>query len=522
MTSDNSKPFNEWLDIKQEHFFTSKQASAGTTLLTQAPLASVPQPSERHHRCNYCLRKGNLQRCSRCHSAYFCSNECFLKAWIHFHRGCCEEHKEDHGVPSNTDQWLLERAVLTLHSHKSLNTSPIHLSIDAFDSLDAGHTNMNKQKNDTVVESTFDKLSPFFNKTEAAFTKEYLHSIYQRAEMSRFIIQDPDMHLESIGVGLFPITRKYIPHSCRPNAGLFYYQGHQLLVALQDIPENTPITITYIDMLETKAERQRLLKVKFNNDEYQCHCSRCEGEFNGLDILLEREQETTDKTQIKADLSEQLKSWSVLEMTKEYATKDHQLPTSLDMPHITHFVGRLIAPAIYIPIMTGHHKKGNNKSVTHYHPYHFHTSKQDYEFNDEKLKDIIQTLLKIKSLPYFSLPAIRAAQELLEERINEGNWVEASRCTIFLFMVYRLVYPSLLYPEMVYHNLMLARASWNSLVQLELAGIGKKLERIYQNGIRIWIETARKSILLTFGQESSLWREIIEIQWLFERDQKLK
>lgn len=301
------------------------------------------------------------------------------------------------------------------------------------------------------------------------------------------------------------------------------------MVALEDIPPHTPITISYVDLMATKKQRQLALEQRFGFS-FECDCARCQGEFQGLDELFERgERLNISAEEIEVSLGQQLKSWSVLDMVKEFVTKDfdttiassNNTTEALDVPHLAHFICRIIAPDIYLPALSKIGKKSPNAILNGSLPplsQNNYTRKHDFE---RILPAIEALLLKTPHSPFLTISGIKVAEKLLSKLVAEGRWVEASRCTIYLFMVYRLVYPTL-YPNMVYHTLFLSRASWNSLVQLELAGIGKKLESVYQNSVQLWIEVARNSILKTFGQESALWREVVEIKWLFERDQKLK
>lgn len=499
------------LKIENNIFVSSKYTTAGTTLLTQAPLASVPFPSERLDRCNYCLRKGNLQCCSKCHSAYFCSQDCFLKSWIHFHRGLCGSADYDKDALLNVNQWLLDRAALTLASHDTLPTKT-NAQIQAFNQLEVVANNNVDQ---SLVKSTLEKLNPIAN-----YTLQELSTLWQRVQISSFPITDSDMQLDPIAIGIYPITSQYIRHSCRPNASVIYEQGHQLIIASEDIPQNTPITISYVDLVATKDQRQKSLKERFGF-EFQCDCIRCQGEYAGLDQLLERDTNLTDK-EIEQAFLQQLKAWCVLDMIKEYGSKDVVMPLeSLDAPHLAHFICRMIAPDIYVPAFSNIHAKRSTAAIYYDKLSPLTQPKYTREEDARRILPAIEALLDIPPSPFLTIRAIKIAEKVLSRCISESSWVEASRCTIFLYMLYRLVYPTL-YPKMVYHSLLMARASWNSLVQLELAGIGKKLERIYEKGVQLWIQVAKTSVSMTFGRNSSLWREIVEIQWLFERDQKLK
>ncbi|KAI7867081.1 uncharacterized protein EV154DRAFT_557017 [Mucor mucedo] len=534
----NSSRMKSYLDqqsklaIHHNLFITLDLAPAGTVLLTQAPLASVPLPSEQLHRCNYCLRKGNLQCCSRCHSAYFCSNDCFLNAWISFHRASCQPSSSSSSSSSNNSLsvendvhlQLLQRAALTLDSHTTTTTAkkstPIlqqhGVAIHAFNTLELQPT--------TMTQETRLFLEKSVNITNRSLDE--LYQLWKRVQISSFPITDPDTHLDTVAMGIYPITSQYVRHSCRPNTGLIYKQGHQLLVALEDIPQGTPITISYVDLMATKKQRQHALAERFGF-QFECDCERCQGDFQGLDVLFERgEALNISSEEITETLEEQLKSWSILGMIHEYASKGFDASAMgdepLDAPHLTHFICRMIVPDVYIPAFTLAKRK-LSAALNHVKLPPLRQKRYNRQDDSQRILPAIDALLAHQShqSPFFTIVGIKAADKLLSRLITQGKWVEASRCAIYMFMVYRMVYPAL-YPEMAYHTLIMARTSWNSLVQLELAGIGKKLEAVYQNSVQLWISVASDSILKIFGQETFLWREAVEIKWLFERDQKLK
>ncbi|KAG0171326.1 hypothetical protein DFQ28_003860 [Apophysomyces sp. BC1034] len=498
------------LDNSKKLLVASHQTSAGTTLLAQPALASIPLPAVRRHRCNYCLRKASLQCCSRCRSAYFCSNECFRNAWLHFHRVLCEPQESDIYAKVDADRWLLERLALTLHSHDRLNKqkshSPPHLPF-AIQALHS-HTPLARRCTNYPIESlVIESLAPF----DCHFSLEELTTLWQRAQTATFEILDTDQRLEPVGIGIYPITSLYVRHSCRPNAGVIYKKDTQVLVALEDIAPGEPITISYVDLIATKGQRHEALRKRFGPD-FVCKCARCAGSFAVLDALLDK-GETLGITEKDAahKLSQQIKTWNILEQVKEWASIEGDHPPVLDVPSFTHFVSRIIAPGIYYPDSKHH-------SLRQSHAY----TKDDRLAFAKTTLPALHAVLNLPELPpTFTLSSIRAAEKLLTTRMTQGNWVEVSRCMMYLYVVYRMFYPPL-HPTMSYYSLVLARASWNSLVQLELAGIGKRLERIYENGIRTWILVAADAVGNTFGRDCSLWREIVELEWIYERDQKLK
>lgn len=64
--------------------------------------------------------------------------------------------------------------------------------------------------------------------------------------------------LACAGVGLFP-RGALINHSCTPNAMQSFSQQRVTFTALQPIAPGTEITISYIELAATRAERRRQL-----------------------------------------------------------------------------------------------------------------------------------------------------------------------------------------------------------------------------------------------------------------------
>lgn len=504
--------------IREDRLVASESIKCGSAILVQPPLASVPLPAKRHQRCNYCLRKAQLQCCSRCRSAYFCSNECFRNAWLHFHRVLCEPQETDIYKDVDADRWLLERTALTLHSHARLNKqyshSPPHLPF-AIHALSL-HTPTSCATSE-YNQSTVDAVAGFLEGFDCQISSEELSVLWKRIQSCSFPIFDQEHNLEQVAVGAYPITSLYVAHSCRPNAAVVYKQDTQSIITLEDILPGEPITIAYADLISTKQQRMEELKKRFGDD-YECHCIRCEGDLSVVDMALEKGETLglTAEDGLKL-VNRQIESWSVLEMIRngEGRDKDSWSPIQvLEPSQFTHFVSRIAAPVIYYASVDD---RKHSSTSSMYKSY----VKEDRAQLLQRLPAAMTAVLNVPQVPAFTLSAIRAAETVLLQKISEANWVQTSRCALYLFVVYRLIYPPY-HPKLAYHTLILARSGWNSLVEMELIGVDRKLERIYANGTRTWIELAKDVIDTTFGRDSSLWRDVIELQWVYEREQKVK
>ncbi|KAI8061811.1 uncharacterized protein B0P05DRAFT_556719 [Gilbertella persicaria] len=505
---------NNRATIQDNRLIASELIKPGTTILVEQPLSSVPLPSKRHQRCNYCLRKAQLQCCSRCRSAYFCSNECFRNAWLHFHRVLCEPQVTDIYKNVDADRWLLERTALTLHSHARLNKqqshSPPHLPF-AIQALHQLHTSSSTAIH--TVQDVVEFLKPF----DCQISHEDLGDLWRRIQVCSFPIQDPEHYLDQVAVGVYPVTALLVSHSCRPNAALIHKKGTQYVIAIEDISPGEPITISYVDLISTKATRTSSLKERFGQA-FECHCIRCEGELCSVDHALEKGELLGLSQQNAIDLvSEQIKTWSVLEMMQHAETreKDSWSPIQvLQLPEFTHFVSRIAAPDIYYASIDS---KKNTLPDSTYKLF----VKKDRAQSLQRIPVAIMAIMNVPQVPAFTINTILAAQEVMKKRIMAGRWVETSRCALYLYTAYRFIYP-LWHPKMTYHTLVLARSAWNALVEMELIGVERKLERIYANGTRTWIELAKNAVDITFGRDCTLWRDVVELQWVYERERKVK
>ncbi|KAI8337860.1 hypothetical protein BD560DRAFT_339677 [Blakeslea trispora] len=502
--------------IQDNTLIASESIKPGTTLLVEQPLASVPLPSKRHQRCNYCLQKAQLQCCSRCHSAYFCSNECFRSAWLHFHRVLCEPQVTDIYKDVDADRWLLERTALTLYSHNRLNKQESHsppylpFAVHALNQLHVSQSN-------TTPAQTVHNVAQFLSSFDSELANQDLNSLWLRIQNCSFPIEDTEHYLDQIALGVYPITALLVRHSCRPNAALIYKQDTQHIIALEDILPGEPVTISYVNLVSTKSQRATELKQRFGQD-YQCHCIRCEGDLVSLDKALDKgELLALSEQGALAMVEEQIKQWSVLEMMRsaEQREKDSWSPLKvLKLPEFAHFVSRIGAPDIYYASI------GSKKNPLPDNIYK-QFIKEDRINLTQRIPLAAMAILNVPKVPAFTVAAIQAAEKVLKHRIMGGRWVEASRCALYLYVAYRLLYP-LLHPKLAYHTLVLARSGWNALVEMELVGVERKLERIYANGARTWIELAKFAVSTTFGSSSNLWRDVVELQWVYDRERKVK
>ncbi|CAO3617337.1 unnamed protein product [Cunninghamella blakesleeana] len=397
-------------------------------------------------------------------------------------------------------------------------------------------------------EAVSQMLAPF----DCPFSADELYTVQQQIEVSRFDILDTDQHMEKVGYGVYPLTTLYIQHSCRPNTGIVYRQDKQRIVALKDIAVGETINISYVDLTLPRGARMIELQRRFGVAEYNCQCERCYGEFACLDELLERGQKSGLRIdQATTILEEDLANWNTLDVVQYLASSDFDGTIPIDAKlfpsEFSHYAAKIISPDLYIEgAMDVHVGSSSSQSpslstflqlgISSFDNYAAYAKESRIKFV-QNIPILMSKLLTLNDIPVFTVNMIRAAELLLRNYMDHQKWLEAARCATFLFIIYRIVYPPL-HPVCSFHTIVLAKASWNSLIQLELQSsstsssssssssnlnnLDLKVEKLYYQGIRTWIDISRDATLLTFGQDSTLWREVVDLQWIFERDQKLR
>jgi hypothetical protein len=123
-------------------------------------------------------------------------------------------------------------------------------------------------------------------------------------------------------------------------------------------------------------------------------------------------------------------------------------------------------------------------------------------------------------IPY-RLSTLAHCTRLFHDEMDEGHWRNAVKLGMYILIQYCLIYPPH-HPMLAKHYLTLAKACWNSVVLSELITGDQRLEIVYERGVRRWIMSSKETVAVAFGKDSKLWRETLELEWIFLREQKLK
>ncbi|KAJ1817938.1 hypothetical protein LPJ75_001581, partial [Coemansia sp. RSA 2598] len=116
---------------------------------------------------------------------------------------------------------------------------------------------------------------------------------------NNFAAHDGSDAVQMTGHLCSPVVSMLFNHSCLPNASFVYSEvgGLQVVRALDDIEEGQEISISYVDGLRPRSERQATLQAVYFFD---CKCPRCavsESDRMRIDAMMDRKPENDEKAQ---------------------------------------------------------------------------------------------------------------------------------------------------------------------------------------------------------------------------------
>ncbi|KAI7888209.1 uncharacterized protein EV154DRAFT_518295 [Mucor mucedo] len=524
----------------------------GSVIITSQPLGTATLPQHINENCNYCFRKQTsppLQRCSQCKKAYFCDMACFQNAWLSYHQFICGKHHAKKDTPANDDLDLemLEKVALNVVRYrkrttaeqppKDKNDETVNVTMNTFFSL-MGHDDAQpkhvKEKYKALAKEALNK--PFLQ--QSGLTVDELVHYLNVFKSNNFAIDDKDMF--PIGEGTYPIAALF-NHSCRPNAVVMFDGAYASIRAIEDIQPGKEITISYVDAAHSRSYRQKVLYDKYF---FHCQCDRCGGNSGDkqylclIDTLLGEEENDWDRAQEllnKQDkcqrILDEVKAWDLLAMCKQYDRKSDGYPDPkqpLTIANYTHYFIQFFAPYLLTWDQDQLHQQHVGSTLK--------SSLNDFDdplpalakpavqaTYDLIMKTAIDKILSYptdsKTIIPYRLTTLSTCTRLFYDEMAEGHWENAVKLGMYVLIQYCLIYPPY-HPMLAQHFLMLAKACWNSIIQSELLNVG--LEKVYERGVRRWIVSSKETIAVAFGKNSSLWRETLELEWIFLREQKLK
>ncbi|XP_004292117.1 PREDICTED: histone-lysine N-methyltransferase ASHR1-like [Fragaria vesca subsp. vesca] len=266
--------------------FTTKDFNPGEVIITEEPYVCMPKDSVANYLCDACFEEsGNLNKCSRCKTVYYCSTACQKSEWK-LHRLECEALSKvplefHHQITPRIRLMIRLQCRLKLQYENTIPTSAMdnHNLVNALVSrmllilsflliyIDA-HRRWHYAMDANLVSMVLQW--PDINKQEVAVN-------FSKMAFNAFTIFDSE--LQHLGEGLYPVI-SFMNHSCVPNC-ILVFEGRTAL-------------ISYIELVRSTVTRQKTLKEQYL---FTCTCPRCikVGQCNEDDAYLDGYQCTSNE-----------------------------------------------------------------------------------------------------------------------------------------------------------------------------------------------------------------------------------
>ncbi|XP_049885754.1 histone-lysine N-methyltransferase SMYD3 isoform X1 [Pectinophora gossypiella] len=258
--------------MKNKYRNTDSSIKAGDLILTEQPFAYVLSSKEKGFRCDNCLEKGKVLKCSGCQFVHYCGRSCQRDAW-NDHKWECSNLKRIAPKVIPDGARMLAKIINRLkrsdgNSYRAFYSATSFRMwkdlMSHYSDLKADKKRMDHFTSLCVVLYEFLKDISLPNTVE-------LMGIYGRMVINSFTLLDTDMN--SIGTGIY-LACSIVDHSCNPNA-VATFDGKTISIrAIQDMPclDWNQIRISYIDLMKSPYDRQtELLKSYY----FLCQCDRC-------------------------------------------------------------------------------------------------------------------------------------------------------------------------------------------------------------------------------------------------------
>eukprot|EP01116_Phalansterium_solitarium_P015949 TRINITY_DN3594_c0_g1_i2.p1 TRINITY_DN3594_c0_g1~~TRINITY_DN3594_c0_g1_i2.p1 ORF type:complete len:425 (+),score=96.00 TRINITY_DN3594_c0_g1_i2:59-1333(+) len=245
---------------KGRKLVANERIPAGSDVLIERPLSFSLQFDEWPLRCHWCFRSSsNLIVCGGCDVARYCTAACQQQAAASHEHECAALGS---GTRPESD---VDRTLAGLM--RSIYDSP---EDDEFDKLFSG-------KFDSMTRSDFRKQLPTILKLAGSaasrMSPDYCIDVCCRYLINSFLIMTDSM--TRIGMGFY-LKAALLNHSCCPNCWTKFDGSTVRIRTLCDIAPGDELTISYIELNQSRAERQKDLG---GNYFFDCDCDRCEREL---------------------------------------------------------------------------------------------------------------------------------------------------------------------------------------------------------------------------------------------------
>ncbi|XP_055329667.1 uncharacterized protein LOC129582226 [Paramacrobiotus metropolitanus] len=259
----------------------------GDVVVEETPFAAVVHSEVAAVVCHHCWRRENdaglLKRCTRCHFARYCGEQCAKAAWKTHKLECgrLAEYCKDTGLLPDGLIRLLNLVLMKVQAGQT--SSPrgaCHPPTErSFHSLCSHTAEIDKElKSSDKFQRNMLEIKRFLGPTPAAAPLDpaLLAETYSRVLTNTISI--PDRLGNTLGLGLYLGVSQF-DHSCLPNAVYFCRNGAPKLcvVATNHIHSVKEVRISYVNPMKPTTERRAELKESYY---FVCQCGRCQGVEN--------------------------------------------------------------------------------------------------------------------------------------------------------------------------------------------------------------------------------------------------
>lgn len=256
-------------------FISNVSYSPGDVIVSCHPFVHVLVPEAREVRCYACLNSSkSLKSCGGCFVVKYCTKDCQKRDWTRYHKHECQVFKKAKEVESPildmTMEMLMLRTYLMLENQPHLASQAFLLSNGTQRTFDDLMTNLEFIEKDIKKMNSIERLCQLVSQIMPIFDKSRFLSILGKISTNSFSIQDEKTD-EKIGHSIRVPTAVF-NHSCQPNATSLTKGLTQEIRSLNHIMPGQEVTVSYIDLLQTREHRRRELK---ENWYFDCECKRC-------------------------------------------------------------------------------------------------------------------------------------------------------------------------------------------------------------------------------------------------------
>ncbi|PSN32785.1 hypothetical protein C0J52_25743 [Blattella germanica] len=256
----------------------------GSVLLTEKPFVYVLKSKLRGERCDNCLKRQRLLKCSGCQFVFYCNRECQKESWMDHKNECGNLKRVSPRVVPDAAR-IIAKIIFKLQRGGDLEKSYYtKTSFRKFKDLMSHYSDIKQDKKRMEhFTSLCGVLIDFIGEHNLPNSAE-LMGIYGRLCVNGFNILDPEMI--GIGTGIY-LGCSVVDHSCDPNA-VAVFEGITIQIrALKNIPvfDWKRIFISYIELLNFPKDRQAELQATYY---FLCDCRPCNSiqDIQSLNLIL--------------------------------------------------------------------------------------------------------------------------------------------------------------------------------------------------------------------------------------------